>query len=117
MTQQNAALVEESAAAASALSDQARKLGEVVSLFKVNGGVVTSAVAMPKPVKAPMHTAPAARTTPKVSAPAAAPKVEPVAQAPAPAKAAPKAPVAAPAPAPTRPAKAAVVDDQDWETF
>ena len=117
MTQQNAALVEESAAAASALSDQARKLGEVVSLFKVNGGVVTSAVAMPKPVKAPMHTAPAPRTTPKVSAPAAAPKVEPVAQAPAPAKAAPKAPVAAPAPAPTRPAKAAVVDDQDWETF
>ena len=117
MTQQNAALVEESAAAASALSEQARKLGEVVSLFKVNGGVVTSAVAMPKPVKAPMHTAPAPRTTPKVSAPAAAPKVEPVAQAPAPAKAAPKAPVAAPAPAPARSAKAAVVDDQDWETF
>ena len=117
MTQQNAALVEESAAAASALSDQARKLGEVVSLFKVNGGVVTSAVAMPKPVKAPMHTAPAPRTTPKVSAPAAAPKVEPVAQAPAPAKAAPKAPVSAPAPAPARSAKAAVVDDQDWETF
>ena len=117
MTQQNAALVEESAAAASALSEQARKLGEVVSLFKVNGGVVTSAVAMPKPVKAPMHTAPALRTTPKVSAPAAAPKVEPVAQAPAPAKAAPKAPVSAPAPAPARSAKAAVVDDQDWETF
>ena len=117
MTQQNAALVEESAAAASALSEQARKLGEVVSLFKVNGGVVTSAVAMPKPVKAPMHTAPAPRTTPKVSAPAAAPKVEPVAQAPAPARAAPKAPVSAPAPAPARSAKAAVVDDQDWETF
>ncbi len=117
MTQHNAALVEESAAAASALSEQARKLGEVVSLFKVNGGVVTSAVAMPKPVKAPMHTAPAPRTTPKVSAPAAAPKVEPVAQAPAPAKAAPKAPVSAPAPAPARSAKAAVVDDQDWETF
>ena len=117
MTQQNAALVEESAAAASALSEQARKLGEVVSLFKVNGGVVTSAVAMPKPVKAPVHTVPAPRTTPKVSAPAAAPKVEPVAQAPAPAKAAPKAPVSAPAPAPARSAKAAVVDDQDWETF
>ena len=49
--------------------------------------------------------------------PAAAPKVEPVAQAPAPAKAAPKAPVSAPAPAPARSAKAAVVDDQDWETF
>ncbi|MEJ5898274.1 methyl-accepting chemotaxis protein [Aquabacterium sp. G14] len=117
MTQQNAALVEESAAAASALSEQARKLGEVVSLFKVNGGVVTSALAMPKPVRAPMHNAPAPRTTPKVSAPAAAPKVEPVAQAPAPAKAAPKAPVSAPAPAPARSAKAAVVDDQDWETF
>ena len=35
MTQQNAALVEQSAAAASALRDQARQLAEVVSVFKV----------------------------------------------------------------------------------
>ena len=35
MTQQNAALVEESAAAASALSDQAQRLSSLVSVFKV----------------------------------------------------------------------------------
>jgi methyl-accepting chemotaxis protein len=35
MTQQNAALVEESSAAASALSDQARRLSETVSVFKI----------------------------------------------------------------------------------
>jgi hypothetical protein len=37
MTQQNAALVEESAAAASALRDQAQRLAEVVSVFNVGG--------------------------------------------------------------------------------
>ena len=35
MTQQNAALVEESAAAALALRDQAQRLSEVVAVFKV----------------------------------------------------------------------------------
>lgn len=34
-TQQNAALVEEAAAAAAAMSDQANKLSEVFSVFKV----------------------------------------------------------------------------------
>jgi methyl-accepting chemotaxis protein len=36
MTQQNAALVEESAAAAESLKDQARRLGDVVSAFKLD---------------------------------------------------------------------------------
>jgi methyl-accepting chemotaxis protein len=35
MTQQNAALVEQSAAAAGALRDQARHLAEVVAVFKI----------------------------------------------------------------------------------
>jgi len=39
MTQQNAALVEESAAAASALHDQAQRLSEVVSVFNVGSNV------------------------------------------------------------------------------
>jgi len=39
MTQQNAALVEESAAAAAALRDQAQRLSEVVSVFNVGTGV------------------------------------------------------------------------------
>jgi methyl-accepting chemotaxis protein len=37
VTQQNAALVEEAAAAAGSLQDQAGKLAQVVSVFKMNG--------------------------------------------------------------------------------
>jgi methyl-accepting chemotaxis protein len=36
MTQQNAALVEQSAAAADSLRDQAGKLGEVISAFELD---------------------------------------------------------------------------------
>ena len=39
MTQQNAALVEESAAAAESLSEQAQRLAEVVGTFKLQGGI------------------------------------------------------------------------------
>ena len=42
MTQQNAALVEESAAAASALHDQAQRLSDVVSVFNVGNSGVTA---------------------------------------------------------------------------
>ena len=125
MTQQNAALVEESAAAASALSDQARKLGEVVSLFKVHGGSVTPAISTPsaakpvQPAARPATVAPVASVVRSaVSTPAAA-KPEPAAVT-APQTKAPVKPQPAPAPAPARaaaPKAAAVVDDQDWETF
>ena len=37
MTQQNAALVEESAAAAESLKDQAKRLAQVVAVFRVEG--------------------------------------------------------------------------------
>jgi methyl-accepting chemotaxis protein len=49
VTQQNAALVEEAAAAAESLQDQAGKLTEVVSVFKLNG---TQVRASEKPVAA-----------------------------------------------------------------
>jgi methyl-accepting chemotaxis protein len=69
VTQQNAALVEQAAAAAEALQDQAAHLAQVVSIFKLDGVVLTSAaapvrtalavksrpaarVALPKPVRA-----------------------------------------------------------------
>ncbi|MDQ1829829.1 methyl-accepting chemotaxis protein [Massilia scottii] len=55
VTQQNAALVEEAAAASEAMQDQARQLAAVVSVFKLNAG---SAL-----VAAPRHVA--ARTAPK----------------------------------------------------
>jgi len=52
VTQQNAALVEEAAAATESLQDQADKLAQVVSVFKLNGYQVagTSSVV---PVRAP----------------------------------------------------------------
>ena len=40
VTQQNAALVEEAAAAAGSLQEQAQRLGEVVSVFRINAGEV-----------------------------------------------------------------------------
>ena len=42
-TQQNAALVEESAAAAESLKVQAQRLVQVVSVFKLSPGVVAAA--------------------------------------------------------------------------
>ncbi|HWP19383.1 MAG TPA: methyl-accepting chemotaxis protein, partial [Burkholderiaceae bacterium] len=53
MTQQNAALVEESAAAAESLKEQAHRLAEVVSAFKLDAGA-------PAPDLAPESTVPLA---------------------------------------------------------
>jgi len=110
MTQQNAALVEESMAAASALRDQAQRLSEVVSVFNVGA----TATAAPRPRPARPAPAPAPRkvtaaqgggTRPAVPGPAAARKA---AEAPA-ARIAP--PVAAPR------AWAGTKGDDDWESF
>ena len=96
MTQQNAALVEESAAAAQSLREQADQLAQVVSRFKVQGGTASAA-----PLR---HRAPA--PAPVV---APAPAARPAVKTPAPARLA-----AAPAPAP---AKAAQGAEDDWESF
>ncbi|WP_394790150.1 methyl-accepting chemotaxis protein [Rhodoferax sp.] len=50
MTQQNAALVEESAAAASGLREQSKRLSEVVSVFNVGGHVAKLAPPASRPV-------------------------------------------------------------------
>ena len=97
MTQQNAALVEESAAAAAALRDQAQRLAEVVSVFNV--GHSTSAAAPP-------YRAPAA--APATARPLAQPPAKPAARL-----------TAAPAhvvKASTKP-KAVAADNGDWESF
>jgi methyl-accepting chemotaxis protein len=62
VTQQNAALVEQSAAASEAMQDQARKLAELVSVFRVER------------VSAPVSTALTVRATPKAT-PRAMPKL------------------------------------------
>ncbi len=89
-TQQNAALVEEAAAAAKSLQDQAANLAKIVSVFKLDEALVA-------PTAAPLRPAPA-RAKPAV----------------------PPRRVAAPAPAAKkleakRPAKAASADE--WEEF
>ena len=66
MTQQNAALVEESTAAAQSLREQADQMAQAVSQFKVNGATDTLAAprrAAPAPVAAPARpvSAPVAR--------------------------------------------------------
>jgi methyl-accepting chemotaxis protein len=71
VTQQNAALVEEAAAAATSMQDQAAKLAEVVSVFKLDRAHDFGAVKAPS---APAVSAPARPALPRASAPAPAAK-------------------------------------------
>ncbi|HWT72357.1 MAG TPA: methyl-accepting chemotaxis protein [Oxalicibacterium sp.] len=99
VTQQNAALVEEAAAAAESLQDQADKLSDVVSVFKLDGTVLTQVQAsaparLPRPDVKPERNG-AARPTLK---PAAAQETRRI-----------------PAPAANQPA--AAVASGEWEQF
>ncbi|SFE60103.1 methyl-accepting chemotaxis protein [Paracidovorax wautersii] len=138
-TQQNAALVEESAAAASGLRTQADQLVQAVAVFQLAQGS-GSHFAAPSPAPAARHSAgstaavaaPAPAKSAKLaaarltSAPASAGKGASASatHAPAPAAAAPAAPPqprpalapAAPKPAPTATASKKH-DEDDWETF
>ncbi|MCC7596951.1 MCP four helix bundle domain-containing protein [Janthinobacterium sp. FW305-129] len=102
MTQQNAALVEQAAAAAQSLQDQAAELAHVVSIFKLVEGEEKPAAYVPAPVAA--AAAPVAARKP-------APALRPVKSLTRKVEAA--APVAAPAP---RKAAAASSNDE-WEEF
>jgi methyl-accepting chemotaxis protein len=111
MTQQNASLVEEAAAAAQSLQDQAGELSRVVSIFKLDeedeqmAAAAPIAAALPAASNLPaVRPAAARRAGPRagVKKPAAA-RTEPSAEAPADAK--PKKPVAAAAGA------------DEWEEF
>ncbi|HEY9064464.1 MAG TPA: methyl-accepting chemotaxis protein [Burkholderiaceae bacterium] len=114
MTQQNAALVEQSAAAAESLKEQAAKLAQVVGTFKISSTETRAPAVLDKPVAA---LAPNAAGAPAPKAPLRAPTVP----KPTPAVAvkpkavtaiAPSAPATVAAPAP-----AATASDGDWETF
>jgi methyl-accepting chemotaxis protein len=99
MTQQNAALVEEAAAAAQSLQDQASELGRVVSIFKLVEGEERVAVA-----------APAFATKAAV--------VKPIAAARAPVKKLATKPASSPAAKPKKVAAAASTAGSDeWEEF
>jgi methyl-accepting chemotaxis protein len=116
MTQQNSALVEESAAAAQSMKDQARTLAEVVSVFRTGGAdALAPAAARPQPAHHAAASKPAHTSAP-AHAPArtvAAPRPAATAPATKPARPAMAAKPAAPAPAPV----AAPADNGDWETF
>jgi len=110
MTQQNAALVEESAAAAESLKDQAQRLTEAVKVFRVEGLQTSMATSTYVPVK-PAPVALAAKPRPPAQVQAAA---RPVARKPLPPAPSKPAPVAA------KPALAVASkgsDEGDWESF
>jgi len=122
MTQQNSALVEESAAAAESLKEQATRLAQVVSGFQL--GVAASAVphaarpapALPSPAVAARQVVARAKTAPAVThKPAATPKPAAPSKAVAPKPAAPLPATAPPLLKPTTNAKTAA--DDDWESF
>jgi hypothetical protein len=99
VTQQNAALVEEMAAAASSLKSQAQELVQAVAVFKLGQGADNSVASRPSaavrlPVAAPMR---------KVTAAAAVAKTQPA------------LPAAAVQPAPA--ASKSTAADADWEAF
>ncbi|MRW85665.1 methyl-accepting chemotaxis protein [Pseudoduganella sp. FT26W] len=99
MTQQNAALVEEAAAAAQSLQDQAGELSRVVSIFKLVEGEERAAVSAPAPA-------------------AKAAVVKPIAAARAPVKKLAAKPAPAPAAKPKKVAAAASTAGSDeWEEF
>ncbi|MCW5654779.1 methyl-accepting chemotaxis protein [Hydrogenophaga sp.] len=101
MTQQNAALVEESAAAAESLKDQASRLAQVVQVFRLDGQALTASVPRATPAPAAVR--------------AAAPRPAPAAEPPAPRRPAPQmkqAPVAVAAHSATTSR-----DEGDWESF
>ncbi|NDI86602.1 methyl-accepting chemotaxis protein [Undibacterium crateris] len=73
MTQQNAALVEQAAAAAESMEEQSVSLAQAVSVFKLNTGNVMSASARPA-VREVKVQAPAKKAIPQVSAESNSPK-------------------------------------------
>ncbi|NYE58852.1 methyl-accepting chemotaxis protein [Duganella sp. 1224] len=96
VTQQNAALVEEAAAASQAMQEQAARLAEMVAVFQVAGSVAArqAPAARVAAAAAPAPRQPALRLTPRPAAQAAA--------KPSPAAA---------------PRKAPVDNSQEWEEF
>jgi methyl-accepting chemotaxis protein len=117
MTQQNAALVEEAAAAAQSLQDQAAELARVVSIFRLTEGeeyVADAAPVAPSRPVAPVAPSRAiAPAAPGARRPARPVLKKPAAAAPASAPAAPAAPAAA---KPKKAAAGASAADE-WEEF
>ena len=120
MTQQNAALVEEAAAAAQSLQDQASELARVVSIFKLSEGEQYQVEA---PVPAPaagtavaVRPAAAKRPAPALKKPAARKPAAPAAATPAAKQDEAQGGAQDRTPA-AKPKKAATVASDEWEEF
>jgi methyl-accepting chemotaxis protein I, serine sensor receptor len=111
VTQQNAALVEEAAAAAQSLEDQAGKLRTAVAVFQLEEGAFEAPVAQTARRPAARPAVRKAAASPRPRASTARPAAMPVA-----ASAATAAPARSPAPG-KAPVPAAAGGDNDWETF
>ncbi|MEM5401683.1 methyl-accepting chemotaxis protein [Paraburkholderia unamae] len=119
VTQQNAALVEEAAAAAQSLEDQAGRLREAVAVFNLDDAAGRAAPVQPVRAAARTAAVPRAVTRPAAAGGAAAPAAR---RAPRNAATAPAAaqPAARPAAAPSVPVSAVASgagSSGDWETF
>jgi methyl-accepting chemotaxis protein len=115
MTQQNAALVEESAAAASSMKDQAHRLAEVVSTFKLDNQAIVAKAAptsFAKPKPKVLTTAPRPALAKPAASPVKANKPAPGHKPMAALSHKPAASVAKPVTI-AKPSKG----DDDWETF
>jgi len=110
MTQQNAALVEEAAAAFQSLQDQAAELQRVVSIFKLADGEAPAVEAPAPAASRAVVVRPAAAAKPQLKKPATAP-------AKAKAKAAAPADKASETPPSTAKKVAAAAASDDWEEF
>ena len=122
MTQQNAALVEQAAAAAQSLQDQAGELARVVSIFKLEEGeehhVPTQAQAQAQAQAKAPAAAPAVTTTAVVARPVVKRPAPPALKKPVAASAAPKkADEAVAAPKPKKAAVSATASADEWEEF
>ena len=112
MTQQNAALVEESSAAAAAMSEQAQRLAQVVAVFHL--GAAGAAPARRTAPASALRPAPGERPGAKPSGAQARPAAQDRAAPATPPRKAPAAPSLPPASA--RSAARADADDE-WESF
>jgi methyl-accepting chemotaxis protein-1 (serine sensor receptor) len=105
VTQQNAALVEQAAAASQAMQEQAVKLAEMVAVFQVEGGTIAARkISTARPAARATAAAPAAAAPRKPALKLASkPVAKPAAKAAAPASSAPR--------------KAPADNSQEWEEF
>ncbi|TCP16404.1 methyl-accepting chemotaxis protein [Simplicispira metamorpha] len=116
VTQQNAALVEESAAAAASLNQQAQQLVQAVAVFQLGRHEVQARSTPLRPTPPPAVRASTPAAQPALARSASSPRAP--AARPAPALAGkPKATAPAAAPAPRIAAAQSSKNDDDWESF